>query len=74
MKQETRAILTVAKTFAIGATGGILTMLALNSISLETLGIICGVFATLYIAKIAYDINLSQIKYRDKLKEMVDQK
>ena len=74
MKQETRAVLEVAKLFTIGATGGLLTMLALAYIPLNVLGLICGGLLMGYMTKLVYDINLAQIQYRDKLKEMVDQK
>ena len=70
MKQETRAILQVAK--MIGAAGlvGIAVNLALVYIPFKTLAIICGIFATGFFLKLLYDIALSDIKYREKLKEI----
>ena len=72
MKQETRAVLAVAKLMAIGAAGGVLTMLALTYIPLNVLGLICGGLVLAYMIKLVYDINLAQIQHNDKLKEMVD--
>ena len=72
MKQETRAIIAVAKLIAIGAAGGLLTKLALTYIPLNVLGLICGGLVLAYMIKLVYDINLAQIQHKDKLKEMVD--
>jgi len=70
MKQETQAILYVAKLVGIAALGSAGMLLALTYISLSTLIIICGICATGFFLKCMYSIALSDIKYRAKLEEM----
>jgi hypothetical protein len=70
MKQETQAILQVAKLVAFAGVCSAGTMLALTYIEPKTLAITCGIFATAFFLKCMYDIALSDIKYRETLKEM----
>ena len=71
MKQETQAILQVVRMIGVAGLVAIAVNLALIYVPPKTLGIICGIFATGFILKCMYDIALSDIKYREKLKEMV---
>ena len=70
MKQETQAILQVAKIIGVASLGAIVMDLALIYIPLKTIGIICGIFATGFFLKCMYDIALIDIKTRETLKEM----
>ena len=70
MKQETQAVLQVARMIGVAALGAVAMNLALVYIPLRTLGVICGIFATGFILKCLYDIALSDIQYREKLKEI----
>ena len=70
MKQETQAILQVAKLVGIAMLVGIGVNLAFIFVPLKTIGIICGIFATGFFLKLAYDIALTDIKYKQKLEEM----
>ena len=58
MKQETQAILQVAKIIGVASLGAIVMDLALIYITLKTIGIICGIFATGLFLKCMYDIAL----------------
>jgi hypothetical protein len=71
MKQETQAILQVAKLVGVASLGAIAMDLALIYIPIKILATICGIFATGFFLKCMYDIALSDIKYKEKLEEMV---
>lgn len=70
MKQEIQAMLQVGKIIGFATVCSAGAMLALTFIEIKTLGIICGIFAAGFFLKCMYDIALSDIKYREKLKEM----
>jgi len=70
MKQQTQAILQVARMIGVAGLVAIAVNLALVYVPPNTLGIICGIFATGFILKCWYDIALSDIRYREKLKEI----
>ena len=70
MKQETQAILQVARMIGVAGLGAVAMNLALVYIPFNTLAIICGIIATGFFLKCMYDIALCDIRYREKLKEI----
>jgi hypothetical protein len=70
MKQETQAVLQVAKLVVFATLTAIAVNLAIIYVPFKTLAIICGIFATGFFLKYMYDIALCDIRYREKLKEI----
>jgi len=70
MKQETQAILQVAKLVGIAMLVGIGVNLAFIFVPLKTIGIVGGIFVVGFFLKLLYDIALADIKYKQKLEEM----
>ena len=70
MKQETQAILYVAKLVAIAGLGSAGMMLALTYIPIKIVVAVGVVLCAGFFLKCMYDIALSDIKYRAKLEEM----
>ena len=70
MKQETQAILQVAKLIGIASLGAIAINLAFIYIPIKILGTVGGIFVVGFFLKLLYDLALADIKYREKLKEI----
>jgi uncharacterized membrane protein YgaE (UPF0421/DUF939 family) len=63
MTLKQRALLDVAKVLALGFIGGTLITLAIDQFGLAIVGLTVSVLMLIYLAKIAYDIRLGQLKY-----------
>lgn len=74
MKQETRAMLKVATVFGVAALGSGAMLLALRYLTIQDITAIMVLITLVIFSKLGYDIALAQIKYNDKLKEMIDKK
>ena len=70
MKQETQAILQVAKLVGVATLAAIAINLAFIFVPIKILGAVGGIFVVGFFLKLLYDIALADIKYREKLKEI----
>lgn len=74
MNQRLRAIGVVAGMLAIGVSATLLFKLAITYISVEAVPYVIGGVIMLACLYFLYGIALAQIRYEDKLKELVDRK
>lgn len=63
MTLKQRALWDVAKVLALGVLGGTLITVAVDQFGLPLVGITVSVAMLVYLAKIAYDIRLGQLRY-----------
>lgn len=74
MNLKAKAALDVVGMIAVAAVASGATLFILENVPLRTIGYVAGAGFIGYMLYLAYSIRLSQLEYRNKLKEMVDSK
>ena len=74
MNLKVKAGLDIVGMLAVGIVASGLTLFVLENVPLRTIGLVAGGVFVGYMLYLMYSIRLSQLEYREKLKEMVDSK